>query len=498
MRSLTVGVVLVPLLLLTAALPAREQAMIDRTIHKEPKYRGKPQYFLLTFGPEAKKRIWVVLDGDDCYVDRNGNGDLTEAGERAKLPAEVDIEGDGNIPVTLSIGRPNQEGGLACFAYVQGRYIQEAGVQPAGRPQDAPVFQFQGPLRIELHGPKTLLRGQPNRVFVVIGTPSRSGDPNADWVCISQDESIPPSISPRMEIELPGKEKGALPTKTTVPLRRTGDGPFIGTVRVPNDIAPGKAKVRLSFPDWKGFDVAPTVQEVPLADPGPQDKETVQWLQRQQQLLDEKAPGMDLAKVDRSIPPEPVYKSKPQYFLLVHGREAKSRTWLVLDGDALYVDRNGRGDWVKADKKVEGRTIAFRVREIQELDGTKHSNLTVNVTASRIHPGQYRFNYIGLGIKGRYGEYTLPGAPADNRYDSALHAPVRQFGGPLRIVLSGQLVRGDNPADLTASIAGGQWVSVLNDYGIPKDIHPVANVAFPNREPGMPPIKLKVALTQRC
>jgi hypothetical protein len=483
---------------------AADLAKIDRTIRKEPTYHSKPQYFLLTFGPEAKKRIWVVLDGDDCYVDRNSNGDLTEVGERGKVLDDVAIEGDGKIPITLHINPPGQDGYLICEACVQGRYIQYAAVKPADRPQDAPVYQFQGPLRIELDGPKKLLLGQPNRVFVSIGTPSRGGDENAGWVVISQDESIPPSISPRMEIEFSGKEKGGPPTKITVALRRTGQALFIGTVMVPSDVGDGKAKVRLSFPEWKGFDVAPTVQEVPVTEPGPEDKETVQWLQRQQQQLD-KATGMDLARVDRRIPPQPVYKSKPQYFLLVLGREGKARTWLVLDGNTLYVDRNGRGGWVKADKEVDGRTIAFTVREIQELDGAKHTNLKVNVTASRIHSGRYRFRDMSLEINGRYGEYTFIGGTGDSDRsgESAQEAPARQFGGPLRLELrSRSLASGDKPAELDVVIGtqnpGGEWVFLYNDHGIPKDIHPVANIEFPNREPGMPPIKLKVALTQRC
>src|SRR5262245_25190662 len=56
---------------------------IDRTIAKEPAYQSKsPSYGLLVFGPEAKSRAWVVLDGDVLYVDRNCNGDLTEEGKR--------------------------------------------------------------------------------------------------------------------------------------------------------------------------------------------------------------------------------------------------------------------------------------------------------------------------------------------------------------------------------------------------------------------------------
>src|SRR5262249_55442770 len=55
---------------------------VERTIAKEPAYQGKPKYCLLVFGPEARGRCWLVQDGDTLYVDRNCNGDLTEAGKR--------------------------------------------------------------------------------------------------------------------------------------------------------------------------------------------------------------------------------------------------------------------------------------------------------------------------------------------------------------------------------------------------------------------------------
>src|SRR5262249_26983310 len=58
---------------------------IDHTIGKEPAYRTKStKYCLLLFGPEGKKRLWLVHDGDRLYVDRNGNGDLTEEREEVK------------------------------------------------------------------------------------------------------------------------------------------------------------------------------------------------------------------------------------------------------------------------------------------------------------------------------------------------------------------------------------------------------------------------------
>ena len=39
-------------------------------------------------------------------------------------------------------------------------------------------------------------------------------------------------------------------------------------MRVPEEAGKGKAKVTLSFPDWKGGKVTPATFEVPVAEPG--------------------------------------------------------------------------------------------------------------------------------------------------------------------------------------------------------------------------------------
>src|SRR5262245_3812764 len=62
--------------------PGADLAKIERTVAKEPNYQGKPKYCLLVFGPEANFRVWLVLDGAVLYMDRNGNGDLTEPDKR--------------------------------------------------------------------------------------------------------------------------------------------------------------------------------------------------------------------------------------------------------------------------------------------------------------------------------------------------------------------------------------------------------------------------------
>src|SRR5262249_15351165 len=80
----------------TCPASAADFAKIDRTIRKEPVYQSKsPKYCLLVFGPKAETRVWLVLDlvsepteangaKNALYVDRKGNGDLTEPGNRVQ------------------------------------------------------------------------------------------------------------------------------------------------------------------------------------------------------------------------------------------------------------------------------------------------------------------------------------------------------------------------------------------------------------------------------
>jgi hypothetical protein len=66
-------------------------SQIERRIAKEPTYKAKqPLYGLYVFGPEAKTRVWAILDKskpdapdyDILYFDRNADGDLTAPEER--------------------------------------------------------------------------------------------------------------------------------------------------------------------------------------------------------------------------------------------------------------------------------------------------------------------------------------------------------------------------------------------------------------------------------
>jgi hypothetical protein len=46
-----------------------------------------------------------------------------------------------------------------------------------------------------------------------------------------------------------------------------GDGTFEGSVRVPDDAGKGRAKITLSFPDWKEGKITAATLELPVAKP---------------------------------------------------------------------------------------------------------------------------------------------------------------------------------------------------------------------------------------
>ena len=71
-------------------------------------------------------------------------------------------------------------------------------------------------------------------------------------------------------------------------------------------------------------------------------------------LVAGRAGAVDYAKIDRTIAKEPAYTSKaPKYALLLFGPEARLLVWIVLDGKAVYLDRNGDGDLTSKGERFE-------------------------------------------------------------------------------------------------------------------------------------------------
>src|SRR5436309_2521136 len=82
MRPVAFSLLLATFALSETSASSADLSKIERTIAREPAYKGQPKYCLLVFGAEAKHRAWLVVDDEAVYVDRKGNGDLTDQGNR--------------------------------------------------------------------------------------------------------------------------------------------------------------------------------------------------------------------------------------------------------------------------------------------------------------------------------------------------------------------------------------------------------------------------------
>jgi hypothetical protein len=223
--------------LLVAAVPARgvDYAKIDRRLAKEPTYASKsPKFALLLFGPEAKLRVWVALDGDVVYLDRNGDGDLTAEGERfAKVSdcKDIDIaDPDGktryvitNIGVYPDGDRPRAH--LMVNVDIKGpvAYRQYCDAELRESPSKAAVAHFHGPLTA---GPRTINWKLPPQLALTTGNDPTDlnacvGTMDAEhgcWVVVRSHHEADKSafaegICPVVDIEFPAQTPGGQAVK---------------------------------------------------------------------------------------------------------------------------------------------------------------------------------------------------------------------------------------------------------------------------------------------
>jgi hypothetical protein len=245
---------------------AADLTKIERPIAKEPRYQtGTPEYCLLVFGPEAKTRVWLVRDGDTLYVDRNGNGDLTEPGEKVtayaknstprenvysfqagevrdgehlhkdlsvsmvKLADFVDIDEAAKARVSKE---PQARGYMVAMEMEipglegrgeGGRVVQQAVfadynglLRFAATPRDAPIIHLGGPLQISLAHPQRLQIGRPVDVILGVGTP---GVGPGTMAFVFYDGVIPQSAYPKFEVAYPPVKDGEAPFKELYELR---------------------------------------------------------------------------------------------------------------------------------------------------------------------------------------------------------------------------------------------------------------------------------------
>ena len=230
--------------------------------------------------------------------------------------------------------------------------------------------------------------------------------------------------------------------------------------------------------------------------------------------------GAGPTKIDRSIGKQPAYQSTPKYCLVVYGREAKTRVWLVLDGDGpnavLYADRNGDGDVTGDDERIlrkamydveiparnGGDAFSLRLEEKPGRDGAE--------TTYRIWCRPAKRMAFSNSPEGRAGEAPKE-PPWLQKTDGVLRfakrpqdAPIVHFGGPLTLTildwhkpfLPRQLVRGkENELSILVGtpVVGGKraaFVTVYEPFAriVGGDKYPVVDVEFSARDPGAKPV----------
>jgi hypothetical protein len=374
---------------------AQNPGEVRLPIKNEPAYKSHPKYALLGFGPDRPARSWVVLDGETLYVDTNSSGDLTLArvGTYGDAFEVTDTQG---TKYRLVFGHAS--GGLFVQVGINATYVESTTVPLTEHPRDAIVCLFhQKPqfwILPEKETERVLMRGQyPAEIHAYIGTPNDKLP--TKWVLASLAEGFPSRICPIATITFPGQNRPSL----RVPLAdRRGDG-FCGEIPVPPDAGDGHADVTISLDGWSQ-PVKPVSFEMPIINWSPKAP------MPRARCLDGRYAPIDLSKIDRTIK-EPAYHSRPQYCLLLFGREAQTRIWLVLDGDILYVDKNANGDLTEPGKRFTIKSRRVRVPEIVERDGkSHHKNLQISFRSSVLGNGLL-FNYIAVDIGDRSREYSF-------------------------------------------------------------------------------------------
>jgi hypothetical protein len=264
---------------------------LDRSIAKEPHYGSAPHYALLVFGPEAAHRSWLVMDGDNLlFLDRNGNGDLTDPEDRIELDMAATkkirvADGSGYSGFNVfeigtiagvklrfnfwvrkrdfvptddwqrNIMRQREanswENGTLLRIVADGMQVQNPTVM-AATPADAQITHLDGLLTVGLRGgmrQKLQLWPQSTTFDIHIGTPALPPRGHADSMFAPLATSeLPTDVHPQAVFTYRPKLPGGQPIIQTIALdkRCCGDS-FYGQMTVPREAGEGLAKVSVTY-----------------------------------------------------------------------------------------------------------------------------------------------------------------------------------------------------------------------------------------------------------
>jgi hypothetical protein len=246
--------------------------------------------------------------------------------------------------------------------------------------------------------------------------------------------------------------------------------------------------------------------------------------------------AVDLTTIERKIVKEPAYRSKPRYCLLVLGPEAKTRVWLVQDGDALYVDRNGNGDLAEANEKVKAEksedaeegVYTFKAGDLRDgdrlhkqlslhvmkIDHLAQSEDAVKVLLKKNPKARGYYLFLEVEMPGRKGTATA-GRVQQRSFlvdstgvlqfsERPQDAPILHFGGPWQITLFGrQQLTIDRETDVVLGVGSpglgvGSFIWIDYENIVPADKYPTLDVVYPSKRAGDEPLREHFELKHRC
>jgi hypothetical protein len=139
----------------------------------------------------------------------------------------------------------------------------------------------------------------------------------------------------------------------------------------------------------------------------------------------------------------------------------------------------------------------FRAGAITEADGkTRHPWVVVAI--DRDGKGRLSLYQIVVHVRGKYeviavGRVALAGSPKA--------APGLYLGGPLTFTPLTTVLDRTKETDLRVYITGRAGESLVTHVlceSVGKDVHPVAEIEFPNKFRDAKPLRRKVVLDRRC
>jgi hypothetical protein len=216
---------------------------VDRRLLEHPPWESKqPLFALLALGPEAKSTAWLVVDGENAWLDRDLDGRL-EAGEKTStttvvpnvvefekatrawtlpdlpsgptamrleqaflnpdwMPAD-DASNRKEMALAMERARARQEPFLASLRLRAGKIDWQLMPAFGSSPELAPVLHVDGPLTLgfveSALGPLVLWRGAEREVSIGVGAAGRGPASFAYRFY----EGIPEDRKPTLEIRFP-------------------------------------------------------------------------------------------------------------------------------------------------------------------------------------------------------------------------------------------------------------------------------------------------------